>query len=654
MFGKLSLSALPLASPIQMGGVGFMVLLVLAVVVYLTRARKWGYLWKEWLTSVDHKRIGIMYMILAFLMLIRGFIDALMMRGQQAIAYGANQGYLTSEHYDQIFSAHGTIMILFMAMPFIIGLMNIALPLQLGARDVAFPYMNSLSLWLTAAGAVLLNLSLVFGEFAQTGWSGYPPLSEINYSPGVGVDYYIWSLEIAGAGTLMSGINFLVTIMRMRAPGMGYMKMPIFAWTSLCTNILIIGAFPVLTVTLGLLSLDRYLGMHFFTNGSGGNMMMYVNLFWAWGHPEVYIVILPAFGIFSEVVATFSGKPLFGYKSMVAATFAITFLSFTVWLHHFFTMGAGGDVNAVFGISTMLIAVPTGVKIFNWLFTMFRGRVRFATPMLWTIGFMVVFTLGGMAGVLLAMPGADFVLHNSVFLIAHFHSMLIGGTAFGIFAGIAYWFPKALGFSLDERLGRRAFWGWLVGFVLAFGPLYVLGFMGMTRRLSHYDNPAFQPWLIVAAVGAAVILFGIVNQIAQLVVSVRNREKGRDLTGDPWNGRTLEWAIPSPPPPYNFALLPEVRGIDAFWEEKQKGGPRRPAAYLDIAMPRNSPVGVIVGAASLVLGFGLVWHIWWMAILGLVGILASIVAFASNESTEYRISAAEVERIELAGRAKEG
>ena len=654
MFGKLSLSALPLTSPIQMGGVGFMVLLVLAVVVYLTRARKWGYLWKEWLTSVDHKRIGIMYMILAFLMLIRGFIDALMMRGQQAIAYGANQGYLTSEHYDQIFSAHGTIMILFMAMPFIIGLMNIALPLQLGARDVAFPYMNSLSLWLTAAGAVLLNLSLVFGEFAQTGWSGYPPLSEINYSPGVGVDYYIWSLEIAGAGTLMSGINFLVTIMRMRAPGMGYMKMPIFAWTSLCTNILIIGAFPVLTVTLGLLSLDRYLGMHFFTNGSGGNMMMYVNLFWAWGHPEVYIVILPAFGIFSEVVATFSGKPLFGYKSMVAATFAITFLSFTVWLHHFFTMGAGGDVNAVFGISTMLIAVPTGVKIFNWLFTMFRGRVRFATPMLWTIGFMVVFTLGGMAGVLLAMPGADFVLHNSVFLIAHFHSMLIGGTAFGIFAGIAYWFPKALGFSLDERLGRRAFWGWLVGFVLAFGPLYVLGFMGMTRRLSHYDNPAFQPWLIVAAVGAAVILFGIVNQIAQLVVSVRNREKGRDLTGDPWNGRTLEWAIPSPPPPYNFALLPEVRGIDAFWEEKQKGGPRRPAAYLDIMMPRNSPVGVIVGAASLVLGFGLVWHIWWMAILGLVGILASIVAFASNESTEYRISAAEVERIELAGRAKEG
>ena len=654
MFGKLSLSALPLTSPIQMGGVGFMVLLVLAVVVYLTRARKWGYLWKEWLTSVDHKRIGIMYMILAFLMLIRGFIDALMMRGQQAIAYGANQGYLTSEHYDQIFSAHGTIMILFMAMPFIIGLMNIALPLQLGARDVAFPYMNSLSLWLTAAGAVLLNLSLVFGEFAQTGWSGYPPLSEINYSPGVGVDYYIWSLEIAGAGTLMSGINFLVTIMRKRAPGMGYMKMPIFAWTSLCTNILIIGAFPVLTVTLGLLSLDRYLGMHFFTDGSGGNMMMYVNLFWAWGHPEVYIVILPAFGIFSEVVATFSGKPLFGYKSMVAATFAITFLSFTVWLHHFFTMGAGGDVNAVFGISTMLIAVPTGVKIFNWLFTMFRGRVRFATPMLWTIGFMVVFTLGGMAGVLLAMPGADFVLHNSVFLIAHFHSMLIGGTAFGIFAGIAYWFPKALGFSLDERLGRRAFWGWLVGFVLAFGPLYVLGFMGMTRRLSHYDNPAFQPWLIVAAVGAAVILFGIVNQIAQLVVSVRNREKGRDLTGDPWNGRTLEWAIPSPPPPYNFALLPEVRGIDAFWEEKQKGGPRRPAAYLDIMMPRNSPVGVIVGAASLVLGFGLVWHIWWMAILGLVGILASIVAFASNESTEYRISAAEVERIELAGRAKEG
>jgi len=654
MFGKLTLDALPLDSPIQMAGGAFMGVLVLAFIVYLVRTRKWSYLWKEWLTSLDHKKIGIMYMVLASLMLVRGFIDAIMMRSQQAMAYGPNQGILSPEHFDQIFSVHGTIMILFMAMPFIIGLMNIVLPLQIGSRDVAFPFMNSVSLWLTWAGALLVNLSLVIGEFAQTGWSAYPPLSELRFSPESGVDYYIWALEIAGAATLMSGINFLVTILRMRAPGMTLRKMPIFTWTSLCTNMLIIGAFPVLTVTLGLLALDRYLGMHFFTNDGGGNMMMYANLFWDWGHPEVYIVILPAFGIFSEVVPTFSGKALFGYTSMVVATFAITFLSFTVWLHHFFTMGSGGDVNAVFGISTMLIAVPTGVKIFNWLFTMFRGRVRFTTPMLWTIGFMLVFTMGGMAGVLLAMPGADFVLHNSLFLIAHFHTMLIGGTVFGVFAGVAYWFPKAFGFQLDEKLGKRAFWSWLIGFFIAFAPLYVLGFLGMTRRLVHYDNPAYRPWLIVAAVGVAIILFGILNQIAQLVVSIVNREKNRDNSGDPWNGRTLEWSIPSPPPPYNFAIVPEVHGIDAFWEDKRSGSPKRPVEYVDISLPRNSVIGILIGAFSLGFGFGMVWHIWWLAIPCLIGIVAAFVARASNEDHEYEISAAEVERIELDRRARVG
>ena len=647
MFGKLTLSALPLDNPIQMGAVVFMAVCGVAILGYVTYKKLWVYIWKEWLTSVDHKRIGVMYIIVAFVMLIRGFIDALMMRSQLAVAYGANHGYLPPHHYDQIFSAHGTIMILFMAMPFIIGLINIVVPLQIGARDVAFPFMNSISLWLFLVGVVLVNLSLVLGDFAQTGWTAYPPLSELKYSPGVGVDYYIWSLEIAGVGTLLTGINFFVTIIKMRAPGMTLMKMPVFTWTALCTNMLIIGAFPILTVALALLALDRYLGMHFFTNAAGGNLMMYVNLFWAWGHPEVYILVLPAFGVYSEVVATFTGKKLFGYKSMVYATLAITILSFVVWLHHFFTMGSGADVNAFFGIATMLIAIPTGVKIFNWLFTIYRGRLQFTVPVLWTLGFMITFTIGGMSGVLLAVPGADFVLHNSLFLIAHFHNTIIGGVVFGVFAGFAYWFPKAFGFKLNEKLGKGAFWCWLIGFYLAFMPLYVLGFMGMTRRVNHYDNPAFRPWLIIAAIGAAVILVGVIFQVLQLVVSIRDRKKNMDVTGDPWNGRTLEWSVSSPPPFYNFATIPEVTELDAFWDMKQKGiTAKKPAEYQKIHMPRNTPAGVFIGLFALAFGFALIWHIWWLAIVGLLGIIGTMIVRTSNDDIDYYVPAEEVKRIE--------
>jgi len=647
MFGKLTLSALPLDNPIQMGAVVFMAVCGVAILGYVTYKKLWVYIWKEWLTSVDHKRIGVMYIIVAFVMLIRGFIDALMMRSQLAVAYGANHGYLPPHHYDQIFSAHGTIMILFMAMPFIIGLINIVVPLQIGARDVAFPFMNSISLWLFLVGVVLVNLSLVLGDFAQTGWTAYPPLSELKYSPGVGVDYYIWSLEIAGVGTLLTGINFFVTIIKMRAPGMTLMKMPVFTWTALCTNMLIIGAFPILTVALALLALDRYLGMHFFTNAAGGNLMMYVNLFWAWGHPEVYILVLPAFGVYSEVVATFTGKKLFGYKSMVYATLAITILSFVVWLHHFFTMGSGADVNAFFGIATMLIAIPTGVKIFNWLFTIYRGRLQFTVPVLWTLGFMITFTIGGMSGVLLAVPGADFVLHNSLFLIAHFHNTIIGGAVFGVFAGFAYWFPKAFGFKLNEKLGKGAFWSWLIGFYLAFMPLYVLGFMGMTRRLNHYDNPAFRPWLIIAAIGAVVILIGVIFQVLQLVVSIRDRKKNMDVTGDPWNGRTLEWSVSSPPPFYNFANIPEVTELDAFWDMKQKGiTAKKPAEYQKIHMPRNTPAGVFIGLFALAFGFALIWHIWWLAIVGILGIIGTMIVRTSNDDIDYYVPAEEVKRIE--------
>lgn len=647
MFGKLTLSAIPFNDPIVMGAVYGSILLAAAILALITWYGKWSYLWSEWLTSLDHKRIGVMYIILALVMLLRGLSDAIMMRSQQALAFGASRGYLPPSHFDQIFTAHGTIMILFMAMPFIVGLMNIVVPQQIGARDVAFPFMNSLSLWLTVAGALLVMVSLGIGNFSKAGWSGYSPLAEKLYSPGVGVDYWTWAVQIAGIGSLMSGINFFVTIIRMRAPGMTLMRMPLFTWTTLCTNVLMICSFPVLTVALAMLSLDRYLGMHFFSNGFGGNMMMYANLFWMWGHPEVYIVVLPAFGVFSEVVATFSSKRLFGYKSLVYATWAITVLSFTVWLHHFFTMGASPDVNAFFGITTMIIAVPTGVKIFNWLFTLYRGRVRLTAPMHWTMGFIVSFTIGGSFGVLLGMPPADYVLHNSLFLVAHFHTMLISGTLFGVIAGYMYWFPKVTGFRLNETLGKSAFFFWLIGFYLAFGPLYLLGLMGMPRRMWHYGNPAWHPWLLVAAGGTALIAIGTLLLIVQLVVSFLQRESALDLTGDPYDGRTLEWASSSPPPIYNFAHIPVVDDIDAFMDMKEKGiAYKRPTQYNDIEIPKNSGAGFIIGVLTFLLGFALIWCIWWLAASCATGILITVIIRSFDEDIHRIISAVEVERIE--------
>ncbi len=648
MFGKLTLSAIPFDQPIIMGAGAFMGLVVLGILAALTITGRWKWLWTEWLTTVDHKRLGVMYIIVALIMLLRGFADAIMMRMQLALAYNG-PGYLPPHHYDQVFTAHGVIMIFFMAMVFMVGLMNLIVPLQIGARDVAFPFINSLSFWMTAVSAILINVSLVIGEFAQTGWLAYPPLSELQFSPGVGVDYYLWALQISGVGTLLTGVNFFVTIIKMRAPGMTLMKMPVFTWTALCTNVLIMASFPILTATLALLGLDRYLGMHFFTNEAGGNAMLYLNLIWAWGHPEVYILILPAFGIFSEVIATFAKKPLFGYKTMVYATCAIMVLSFLVWLHHFFTMGSGANVNAFFGIMTMIIAIPTGVKVFNWLFTMYRGRIEFTTPVLWTIGFMVTFTIGGMTGVMMAIPGADFVLHNSLFLIAHFHNVIIGGVLFGYLAGFNYWFPKAFGFKLNEKLGKAAFWFWQVGFYVAFVPLYVLGFMGMTRRLNHYDNPAWHPWLLVAAFGAVLIAVGIACQLLQLVVSIRNRNLPayRDTTGDPWGGRTLEWATSSPPADYNFAVIPQVRTLDAYADMKARGeGRPNPASFRDIHMPSNTCAGLVVAIFSLVLGFALVWHIWWMAIGGLVGIVATLVIYSSRDNDGYYIPASTVRKTE--------
>ena len=648
MLGKLSWDAIPFYQPLPLYAMGVVGIVILIVLGIITQKGWWPYLWREWLTSVDHKRIGVMYLILALVMLLRGYTDAIMMRSQQAIAIGGAQGYLPPDHYNQIFSSHGTIMIFFVAMPFVIGLMNFVVPLQLGVRDVAFPVLNSVSFWLSASGALLINVSLVIGSFARTGWMGYPPLSELTFSPDQGVDYYLWVLQISGIGTLFAGINMVTTILKLRAPGMTYFRMPVFCWSALTSSILIVVAFPILTATYAMLLLDRYLGMHFFTNDAGGNMMMYVNLFWAWGHPEVYILILPAFGIFSEVIATFSVKPLFSYRSMVLALLAICVLSFMVWLHHFFTMGASADVNAFFGIMSMIIGVPTGVKVFNWLFTMFQGRIVFRTPVLFSIGFMVTFVIGGMTGVLLAVPPVDFVLHNSVFLVAHFHNVIIGGVLFGAFAGYNYWFPKAFGFTLDERWGKASFWCWLIGFYLAFVPLYVLGMMGMTRRLQHIADPSWRPLLLVAELGAIIIFLAILCMAAQLYVSIRTRESRRDLTGDPWNGRTLEWATTSPPPAYNFAVMPTVETIDAFWEMKRRGLTPGEPAYEAIEMPRNSPTGFVIAFFAVISGFSLIWQIWWLVILGLLAILLIVLVFGWSENRQHEITAGEMAQLERA------
>ncbi len=639
LFGRLSLEAIPYHEPILVVTFAVVALGGIAVLGLITKFKLWGYLWNEWFTSVDHKKIGIMYIILAIIMLLRGFADAIMMRIQQAIAFNGNEGYLNPHHYDQIFTAHGVIMIFFVAMPFVTGFMNYVVPLQIGARDVSFPFLNNFSFWMTTAGAIIIMMSLFVGEFARTGWLAYPPLSGSDYSPGVGVDYYIWGLQVAGVGTTLSGINLIATIVKMRAPGMTFMKMPVFTWTSLCTNILIVATFPILTATLALLSLDRYVDTNFFTNDLGGNPMMYINLIWIWGHPEVYILVLPAFGIFSEVVATFSGKRLFGYASMVYATCVIMILSYLVWLHHFFTMGSGASVNAFFGITTMIISIPTGAKMFNWLFTMYRGRIRYELPMLWTIGFMITFVIGGMTGVMLAIPPADFVLHNSLFLIAHFHNVIIGGVLFGLMAGLVYWWPKAFGYKLDVFWGKMSFWFWQIGFFFAFMPLYVLGLMGVTRRVSQFEDPSLQIWFIIAAFGAALIACGIGSFIIQLVVSFLKRDQLRCDSGDPWDGRTLEWSTSSPPPDYNFAFTPVVHDHDSWYDMKNRGYERPLTGFRPIHMPKSTGTGVILAGISIVFAFAMIWYIWWLAAVSFVAIIAVSIAHTFNYDRDFFIPA---------------
>jgi cytochrome o ubiquinol oxidase subunit I len=645
MFGKLTLDALKHENS-QNGAVIMMLLGALLILGFITYYKKWTYIWDEWITSVDPKRIGIMYMIVALTLFLKGFADAMLMRAQQAMSVGDSHGIISAEHFQEVFSSHGTTMIFFVGMGVIFGLMNLIIPLQIGARDVAFPFLNAVGFWLFASGALLTLISLVLGKFSATGWLAYPPLSGVEYSPDEGVDYWIWMVQIAGIGSTVAGINFIVTILKMRCKGMTWMKMPIFVWSCFSALILIVFAFPILTATLALLTLDRYLGMHFFTAGGGGNPMMYVNLIWAWGHPEVYILILPAFGVWSEVVPTFSEKRLFGYVSMVWALIAIAFLSFIVWLHHFFTMGASPKVNAFFGVTTMLIAIPTGVKVFNWLFTKYKGRVHFNTPMLWFFAFVLNFSVAGMTGILLSAPPIDYELHNSLFLIAHFHGMVIGSLLFGIFAAYDYWFPKVTGIHLSERLGTYAFWFWFVGFLLAFMPLYMLGFMGATRRLDHYSEAeGWRPLFVLAACGVILIATGIGFQIIQLYWAIKKRHLNADTTGDPWNGRNLEWSTPSPPPVYNFAVIPTVEERDQFWAWKQ-GRSRPKKVYEDIAIPPNTALGFYIGMLSLVIGFALTWHIFWLALIAFIGLLVCVITRLSSKDIHDILPAKEVKKME--------
>mgnify|MGYP004417265741 CR=1 FL=1 len=652
VFGRLTLQDF-IHEPIMAGAGVAMVLGLLGALAYLTVFKKWGWLWKNWLTTLDPKKIGIMYGIIVVIMLLRGAADALLLRAQQAV--NNSPEILNADHFQQIFSAHGSIMIFFVAMGIIAMLFNMLVPQQIGSRDVAFPFLNSVSFWLFFAGMILINAPLVVGEFSAAGWLAYPPLSGIEYSPGVGVDYWIWALQIAGIGSLLSGINFFVTILKMRAPGMTLMKMPIFSWSVLCSTVLIMFAFPILTVTLGLLSLDRLIDTNFFTTDNGGSPMLYINLIWAWGHPEVYILVLPAFGIFSEIVATFSRKRLFGYTSMVVALIAITILSFTVWLHHFFTMGAGASVNTFFGIMTMVIAIPTGVKIFNWIFTMYKGRVKFTTPMLWFMGFVVTFTLGGFTGVLMSVPSIDFQVHNSLFLVAHFHNMIIGGVLFGAFAGYSYWFPKFTGFYLNEKLGKIAFWFWIIGFLVAFIPLYILGIMGAVRRLDHYDpSLGWQGLFIVAGIGVVLIGIGLAFQLLQAAVSIIQRKKN-PAGDDPWNARTLEWSTATPPKEYVFATIPTVTSRDAFWEMKEQAklGKKQPKPeYEDIWLPKNSGAGVIIGMLALGFGVGIIWHMWWLVIITLLGTIVTLIIKLTDDEPDYKITAAKIAKEELALKEK--
>jgi cytochrome aa3-600 menaquinol oxidase subunit I len=617
-------------------------LTIIAVIAGLTYFKKWGYLWREWLTTVDHKRIGIMYLLSALLMLFRGGVDAIMMRAQLAVPENT---LLDAQHYNEIFTTHGIVMILFMAMPFIMFFMNFVVPLQIGARDVAFPRLNALSFWLFFMGAMLFNISFVVGGSPDAGWTSYFPLAGNEFSESVGTNYYMIAIQIAGIGTLMTGINFITTILKMRAPGMTLMKMPMFTWSALIANVIIVFAFPVLAVLLAMGTLDRQFGTHFFTMDNGGMDMLWANIFWVWGHPEVYILILPAFGIYSEIISTFARRNLYGYTSMVGSMVIISLLSFLVWAHHFFTMGQGALTNSIFSITTMAIAVPTGVKIFNWLLTLRKGKIVFTTPMLYSMLFIPLFTLGGVTGVMLAMSAADYQYHNTMFLVAHFHNVIIPGVVYAMLAGLHYYWPKMFGFMLNERIGKWTAWLMSIGFILAFMPMYISGLDGQARRMYTYSESAgFGPMNMVSFVGAAIMAISFVLIVYNIYYSTRYET--RDISNDPWDARTLEWATHTPVPEYNFAILPDVRSNEALWDAKKNGHVLFKGEYEKIHMPNNSGIPFIMSCIFFVWGFSFIFSLWIPVILTTIGIFVCMGLRSFEQDHGRYISVKEIEETE--------
>jgi cytochrome aa3-600 menaquinol oxidase subunit I len=617
-------------------------LTVVAVLAGLTYFKKWGYLWREWLTTVDHKRIGIMYLISALLMLFRGGVDAIMMRAQLS---APDLKLLDAQHYNEIFTTHGIVMILFMAMPFIMFFMNFVIPLQIGARDVAFPRLNALSFWLFFMGAMLFNISFIIGGSPDAGWTSYFPLAGNEFSTSVGTNYYMIAIQIAGIGTLMTGINFITTILKMRAPGMTLLKMPMFTWSAFIANVIIVFAFPVLAVLLAMGTLDRQFGTNFFTMDNGGMDMLWANIFWVWGHPEVYILILPAFGLYSEIISTFARRNLYGYKSMVGSMVLISLLSFLVWAHHFFTMGQGALTNSIFSITTMAIAVPTGVKIFNWLLTLRKGKIVITTPMLYSLLFIPLFTLGGVTGVMLAMSAADYQYHNTMFLVAHFHNVIIPGVVFAMLAGLTYYWPKMFGFMLNERIGKWTAWLLSIGFVLSFMPMYITGLDGQARRMFTYsESTGFGPLNMVSFIGAGIMAIGFVLIVYNIYYSTRYAS--RDISNDPWDARTLEWATHTPVPEYNFAITPQVNTIEAFWDVKKKGHVLFKGEYEKIHMPNNSGIPFIMSCIFFVWGFSFVFSLWIPVIVTTIGIFVCMgLRSFENDHGRY-ISVEEIEETE--------
>ena len=566
----------------------------------------WGWLW-DWLTTVDHKKIGILYLVAGGFFFVIGGIEALFIRLQLIRPLN---NFVSEDTFNELITMHGTTMIFLAAMPIIFALMNAVVPLQIGARDVAFPFVNALGFWTFFFGGLLLNIAWLTGEVPDAGWTAYPPLSTTAYSSHHGVDYFVLGLQISGIGSLLGGINFMATIINLRAPGMTFMRMPMFTWASFITSALIVFAFPALTVGLVAMMFDRIFAANFFDVNAGGNIVLWEHIFWLFGHPEVYILILPAFGIISEVISTFSRKRLFGYSTMVFATILIAFLGFMVWAHHMFTTGLGPVANAIFSIATMAIAVPTGIKVFNWLLTMWGGSIRFTAANLFAIGFIPTFVMGGVTGVMLASAPADFQYHDSYFVVAHFHYTIVGGLVTGLFAGIHYWWPKMFGRMLHEGLGKLTFWTYMIGFHLTFFVQHFLGLLGMPRRVATYlPNQGFDTMNLVSTIGAILMAFGILVFIINVVVTSL---KPRHATNDPWeDGRTLEWAIPSPAPEYNFKQIPLIRGLDAWWKEKMEGNKEmKPAEPVGpIHMPSPSILPFIMSVGLFISGFGFMYNL---------------------------------------------